>query len=285
VILHPTLFQTSFRTLAVALLWSALMASTVSAAELQAAKKYQKRAVAGWTVFVSEQLLREHGPATNKALVLLEKQLEEIIERVPAPAVAHLKQVPLWFSPEYPNFSARAEYHPGAGWLRDNGRDPAMVKTVEFTNILIFEEECRRMPNFALHELAHAYHDRVLPQGFQNPEIKRAFERARASGSYERVQQRAADGSTTRGRSYALTDPMEYFAESTEAYFSTNDFFPFTREELISHDPVMSKLLGRLWSTGMPASDDGAKRGESRYREISLYAHAAEGMGHVTSLE
>jgi dipeptidyl-peptidase-4 len=29
---------------------------------------------------------------------------------------------------------------------------------------------------------------------------------------------------------------MEYFAETTEAYFSRNDFFPFTRAELLEHE-------------------------------------------------
>jgi hypothetical protein len=45
---------------------------------------------------------------------------------------------------------------------------------------------------------------------------------------------------------------MEYFAETTEAFFSRNDFFPFTREELKQHDPEMEKLLEQLW--GSPAS-------------------------------
>jgi len=40
---------------------------------------------------------------------------------------------------------------------------------------------------------------------------------------------------------------MEYFAESTEAFFSRNDFFPFTRDELRRHDPEMEQLLSRLW--------------------------------------
>lgn len=47
-----------------------------------------------------------------------------------------------------------------------------------------------------------------------------------------------------------MTDPMEYFAETTEAFFSRNDFFPFTREELQSHDPAMFALLSKLW--GVP---------------------------------
>ena len=31
---------------------------------------------------------------------------------------------------------------------------------------------------------------------------------------------------------------MEYFAEASEAYFGTNDFFPFVRIELRRHDPI-----------------------------------------------
>jgi Mlc titration factor MtfA (ptsG expression regulator) len=49
-------------------------------------------------------------------------------------------------------------------------------------------------------------------------------------------------------RAYAMTNPQEYFAESTEAYFSRNDFFPFTRDELKQQDPEMFKLLEKLWT-------------------------------------
>ena len=83
----------------------------------------------------------------------------------PPAAVAELRLVPLYFSPEYPGVPPRAEFHPDAGWLRDHGRNPAMAKGVQFTNIPNFEAETRRMPNFALHELAHAYHDQVLSYG------------------------------------------------------------------------------------------------------------------------
>ena len=55
--------------------------------------------------------------------------------------------------------------------LRDNGRDPMTVKGVEFTDVGAFEKEMNRMPNFTLHELAHAYHTCVLARGFDNAEI------------------------------------------------------------------------------------------------------------------
>ena len=211
----------------------------------------QTKTIEGWTLLISDELFEKDKAATERALALLTVQLQEIVRVVPATAVAELRKVPLWFSPEYPGVQPRAEYHPGAGWLRDNKRDPAMAKAVEFTDIRDFERETKRMPNFTLHELAHAYHDRVLPKGFGNEEIKTAFENAKAKGLYDRVEQRFGDGRSANVRAYAMTNPMEYFAECSEAFFSTNDFFPFTREQLAKHDPEMFALLKTLW--GEPA--------------------------------
>ncbi len=206
------------------------------------------REVSGWKVHINKVLLDTRREETDRALVLLKKMLGEIIRLVPAKAVAEMQKVPLYFSPPYPGKRGGAEFHPDAGWLRDNGRDPVMAKGVEFSNIPIFEEELNRMPNFALHELAHSYHNLVVKGGFDNAEIKAAYDRAKASGKYDKVERWHGNGKpNTFERAYAMTTPMEYFAETTEAFFSRNDFFPFTRDELAKHDPEMEKLLARLW--------------------------------------
>ena len=204
------------------------------------------RTIEGWTVHVDERLLAKEVADTEKALTLLQQQLAEIVRKVPANAVVKLREVPLWFSPEYDGITPRAEYHPNERWLRANGRNPAMVKCVEFTNVRIFEKEVRRMPNFALHELAHAYHDRVL--SFEHPDVVAAFERARAAKLYDNVERTRGDGRpNSREKAYAMNDHKEYFAETSESFFSRNDFFPFNREELEKHDPEMAALLQRLW--------------------------------------
>ncbi|MFN0020252.1 MAG: zinc-dependent peptidase, partial [Pirellulaceae bacterium] len=222
--------------------------SLVYSAEPSKVPGRQTKTVEGWTLHISDELFEKDKAATERALELLTVQLQEITRVVPAAAVAELQKVPLWFSPEYPGVQPRAEYHPGAGWLRENKRNPAMEKAVEFTDIRDFERETKRMPNFTLHELAHAYHDRVLSKGFGNEEIKAAFEKAKAKGLYDRVEQRFGDGRSANVRAYAMTNPMEYFAECSEAFFSTNDFFPFNREQLKKHDPEMFALLTTLWS-------------------------------------
>jgi hypothetical protein len=111
--------------------------------------------------------------------------------------------------------------------------------------VRIFEAETRRMPNFALHELAHAFHDRVL--GFENAQIEAAYQKAKAAGLYDRVQRQDSEGRKRLDRAYALTNAKEYFAECTEALFAKNDFFPFTKDELQKHDPEMFDLLTHLW--------------------------------------
>lgn len=229
-------------------LFSFVAMNAIFSADLAAVPGRQSRTIEGWTVLVSDELLAKDQVATERALELLKLQLQEIVRVVPAPAVAELRKVPLWISPEYPNVPPRAEYHPAAGWLRDNHRDPAMARGIEFTNVRIFERETKRMPNFALHELAHAYHDRILPKGYGNEAIRAAYEQAKAKGLYERVEQRFGDGRSANVRAYAMSNPMEYFAECSEAYFSTNDFFPFNREQLAKHDSEMFALLKSLWS-------------------------------------
>lgn len=145
------------------------------------AEAYDQALIQGWTVRIHRQLKAENPEKLKKALELLEAQLKEVVQVVPPKAVQELKKVTLWFSPEYKGIAPHAEYHPSRQWLVANNRLPEMARAVEFTNVRIFEEETRRMPNFALHELAHAYHDRVLKGGYGNAEVTRAYEAAKES--------------------------------------------------------------------------------------------------------
>jgi hypothetical protein len=207
--------------------------------------EYEDISIEGWTLHIRKQMVGM--PETNRALVLLRTQLKEVIRVVPTEARKQIQQVPLWFSPESPNKPPGAAYHPGKQWLIDNGFDPAMAKGIEFYNIKTFEAETRRMPNFALHELAHSYHDRFLKEGFENADIKAAFLAAKASKGYDKVERKDSEGRSSLDRAYAMTNQMEYFAELSEAYFAKNDFFPFNRAELASHDPAGMAAVERAW--------------------------------------
>lgn len=204
------------------------------------------RKIEGWSVLIDRRLIAEERPQLEKVTHLLKEQLVFVRKHVPTGPLKELRKVPLYITADYPGEKPGAAYHPGAQWLKDHGRDVEMTKCVEFYNVSIFEKECQRMPVFVLHELAHAYHDRVL--GFDEKRISDAFRNAVKSGSYDNVERWHGPGiPMTKEKSYAMTNVMEYFAECTEAYFGRNDFYPFVRSELEKVDPEMVKLLGEIW--------------------------------------
>jgi putative heme-binding domain-containing protein len=209
---------------------------------------YDTQSRHGFTVHVNRLLFATAARPTATMLALLDGQLAAIVQTLPQSAVVKLRAVPIYVNPEYPGQRPVAEYHPSAGWLTRNGRDPAMARCVEISNVRTFPQETNRMPWFVLHELAHGYHDRELPNGHANAPIAAAYERAKAAGSYANVERHFGNGKpNTRETAYAMTSPMEYFAEATEAFFGRNDFFPFTRDELKKHDPDMHDLVAALW--------------------------------------
>jgi hypothetical protein len=220
---------------------------TVAEAPAASPLRYESRMLRGWSVLIRVELLSDEKRAeTEKGLSLIAKQLEDIERLVPLKALAKLRKVTLWLSPPYANARPRAEYHPGAEWLKANGRNPAMAKGVEFTDVSHLDKEVLRMPLLTLHELAHAYHDQVL--GNDHPVIKACYDQAVAGKSYDKVSRKNWEGKITEGvRAYAMTNPMEYFAETTEAFFGRNDFFPYDRKELEAHDPAMVEVLKKVW--------------------------------------
>jgi dipeptidyl-peptidase-4 len=202
--------------------------------------QYVQREMLGWKLLINEELLAARGEVGGKALALLESKLQEICEVVPAGALGALKRVPIWLGVDdyaVPN----ACYHPSADWLRTHGWNPDKAGAVEIGNAAIFLEWSSTQPMIVLHELAHAYHHRVLTH--QHAGIIEAFRRAQKSGRYDAVNYTHGE----RKRAYAMNNEQEFFAETSEAYFGRNDFFPFTRTDLAQHDAETLKLLQHVW--------------------------------------
>jgi hypothetical protein len=203
-------------------------------------KNYQKRTVEGWTVYVNKQLLNEQSELGKQALRLLEVKLYEMGRLVPERACRELRNVPIWLGVN-DGHAPCAEYHPSREWLVSNGYNPDKAKSVEIGNAKRFLTWSIDQPMMILHELAHAYMDRVLKH--DDPAIKAAFDAAVQSKIYDSVLR--ANGKTERA--YAMTNPDEYFAEATEAYFGENDFYPFVKAELKVHDPRLFGVLEKAW--------------------------------------
>ena len=215
-------------------------AETPSPAPLPAEHVVQD--ISGWKVYVNRALLEGPGQASGStALRLLDDKLFEVSLRVPARRLEQLRTVAIWIDDNHELTSM--QYHPSAGWLKDHGYDEKMEKCVHIPRADRFVSHVANhdQPWALLHELAHAYHDQFL--GWDHSGIRAAHQSWKDSGKYESVlhingQQR---------RHYALTNEKEFFAEMSETFLGTNDFFPFVRGELREVSPETFTLMKSIW--------------------------------------
>ncbi|HXD88177.1 MAG TPA: hypothetical protein VN641_16940 [Urbifossiella sp.] len=201
------------------------------------------RTIEGWTVRIDDRLLAApNAELGTKALRFLEGKLADIKVVVPADRLRKLQNVPIVLDLTHGKLGPM-QYHPSAGWLKSNGYAEDLAKCVHLPRAadLATKRNINEQPWVILHELAHAYHDQVL--GFDEPRIKEAFEKFKKSGRGDKTL--LYNG--RRVRHYALTNPMEFFAEMTESYFGVNDFFPFNRAELKEAEPEIHELMEHVW--------------------------------------
>ena len=199
--------------------------------------------IEGWTVRVDDRLLSGDGAALGKqALKLLNSRLVAIAMVVPDKPLAGLRSIRIELDLDYAGLNPM-QYHPSAGWLKTKGYSESLVKCVHIPEAADFLSpfENRRMPWVILHELSHAYHDQVL--GFDEPRIIAAWKKFKDSGKYTSVV-------TSMGgmhEHYGLSNEKEFFAEMTETYFGSNDFFPFVAGELKQAEPEVFALMVEIW--------------------------------------
>jgi len=203
--------------------------------------EYEQVTLRGWSLQVEKALIAK-SQTWDRVHDELDAQLFRITRTVPEPALGKIRAVTVWVHLKAPWTQCMA-YHPGRPFLVEHGMNPAMEKGIEVGDAETFLVWTLDQPWMVLHELAHAYHDRDLKDGYENAPIKAAHAAAKKAGLYARVM--GWKGPERDG--YAETNPMEYFAELTEAYFGQNDMFPFVRGELLKHDPEGLRVIHESW--------------------------------------
>jgi hypothetical protein len=147
---------------------------------------YESKRIEGWTVLVNKAFLKSEPSLSERTLTLLRAQLYQIVRRLPAKPVAKLREIRIWVEERESHHPCMA-YHPDAGWLRDHGMNPEKARSVEVANARNFLTWTLEQPWMVLHELAHGYHDQFLLGGYENAEIRAAYDRAMAAKLYDSV--------------------------------------------------------------------------------------------------
>jgi hypothetical protein len=217
-------------------------AATKSAPSFDKTDQYTVQQIEGWKILVNKKFQPAAPEVYEKAMRQLSVQLYNITRLVPEPALGKIRQIPIWvelFEKHHPCM----DYHPDAVWLIEHGMNPEKARCVEMANARNFITWTIEQPWMVLHELSHGYHDRFLEGGYENVEVRAAYKHAMDEKLYDAVLRRG----DKLERAYAATNPMEYFAELTEAFFGTNDFYPFVNVELRKHDLQGYEMERRAW--------------------------------------
>ncbi len=191
----------------------------------------------GWHVFIDQALDAATQPAQS-ALAAIAHMLQQVGTSLPAAALAQVRQTPIFL---HEHAGPGAMFHRDPDWLLAHGRTVEMLDGIEVADASVFIESSKVQPGAMLHELAHAYHARLPDE--DRAEIEMVYRHAMERIGYRAIKRH--DGSITDA--YARSNAAEYFAELTEAYFSRNDFYPFTRAELAAYDPDGEHLIAKLW--------------------------------------
>jgi hypothetical protein len=200
---------------------------------------YREMNIEGWTIFVQKELCAKEELCT-KVLDLMKVKLWEIATRLPAETVARLQEVELRMHLDHAE-NPGAAYHPNPVWLREHGMPEDWALGIEFGNAKNFLGWSRQQPGMVLHELAHAWHHQVM--GYEYQGLLDSFAATAAAGTLNEVLY--VSGGTQKA--YALNNEMEFFAEMSEAWWMTNDMYPFVRGELLDALPDVAQQMDVWW--------------------------------------
>jgi hypothetical protein len=233
---------------------------------------YTNYILSGFNVLVQDVAFTNNSSLTNNAIDLLETKLIEISQfNIDPIKMDSLKAVPIFM--DWNTTTGAAVYHPSEAWLIANGYIPEKARCVEISNITNFINWTNQnQPYMVMHELAHAYHHRVLDNNSST--ITNAFNNAISNNLYTNVSYHTGGGNyINQPTAYALTNEFEYFAEITEAYFGLNDYFPFDYNDLINYDSVGFNAALFVWgdiTLSIPTSNFNAI-------EASIFPNPTEG--------
>jgi len=225
----------------IALTYLTLCSLCMAAPKYAPTSDYAVKKIEGFKVLINEELLDGHPELAKDTLRLLEFQFYQMTRVVPEKALEKLRKIAVWVEYAHPRHPCMC-YHPSRQWLIENNFNPEKERSVEIANARNFLKWTVAQPWMVLHEFAHGYHHNCL--GYDNPDVRKAYNDAVKSKKYESVLH--INGSNQKA--YALNNDQEYFAECSEAFFGTNDFYPFVKSELKHHDPNMYNTLKKLWT-------------------------------------
>jgi hypothetical protein len=230
-------------------------------------RAYEAFSSAGWEIRVEKQLLVEAPSLGNQAVERLKQKLATLLTLVPKLAHAQLQSVTVYLM--YGSAATGGGEDSGAMYYPETAPDAYPDIDPRWRNCLVI----RSARNYVglselwsvkviLHELSHAWHLTHWPK--DQPDMYAAWQNATNLGLYQNVKD---DIGREFSRAYALTNPLEYFAELSCMYFANCNYPPVNRRELKLYDPVGYTLIESFW--GVEGSSEPSKSIGKRQKPVA----------------
>jgi len=202
---------------------------------------YYQMSACDWPVYMHTDLHSDE--KATQVFNALRVDLGVIQSRLPSRIAQDLKSINIWLELDVATTSGGV-YHPSSQWLENNNYPIKWAKGIQIGNAENYLSwRAQIQPAMVLHELAHAFDDQYFNHA--QPDLLAAYEAAKQAGIYEQVAYIEPEQGLLEA--YALSNAKEYFAELSEAYFWVNDFYPFNRDQLQSHDAAGYNVIKLMW--------------------------------------
>ena len=226
--------------------------------EYEPTENYDILNIGGFTVMVSGKAMYERPEITQQALWVLRSQIVlandvigyrfALLGDVPTTEFSDLHQIVIWVDDSRSGHENRgcevACFYGPARLLERDNVNPDKAYSVGFTDLELLIGSMWCCNETLLHELAHAWHHYVIPDGFENQDIIDAYDRAKDGSKWRNVMNWVGE---IQDENYAMTNHEEFFAVISATIFHHNYEYPFVYGELRHTDEASYGAVVRGW--------------------------------------
>ena len=219
--------------------------------------EYHTHQIQGWTVHIIASEVSDKPEQAEAMLWYMRGQLTDIVQRLPADKVKLLRTVEIWINNDADedddgcNVACYIPQNYGGSEFYEDRRETVILRNFDY--ILGAAWCCT--DTLMIHELAHAYHDLFLEDGFYNDDIEDAYDEAKESGKYDENAVMYPWWDPLFVEHYGMTDASEFFATMTETFFLDYKTYPFNIAMLWSHDRDVYDLIYRAWYSSVTSDN------------------------------
>ncbi|MYD46506.1 MAG: hypothetical protein F4W92_09150 [Gammaproteobacteria bacterium] len=213
---------------------------------------YEKREYLGFNIYMELDVLDSQAEKTEAAYSLVASQLLQMKLLLPIKVMEKLetKKVKIVINDDCGDtdcdqcaFACYISYFPFV--------DEFKSKAVVFRDVDALLRDFRSNNSLLLHEFGHAFHNLIVPDGYDNQTIKDAWLLAVYSRKFEKVNYitRRLDTYSSKVEHYLMRNDEEYFAEISAALWLRSSWKPFVFHQVFTNELLtdQTKIKNPIW--------------------------------------